>query len=168
MPSKEFSGFDCRQESLQLRGRPIERLNESRDALCALGAKGWSHKAGIDVNLVRRYDGKDWRSAVVPERAVKSYDLGVVDPLDLLEVDQRRAIGAKHAIEPEEVKRAARDVRPGRFRRRVFKVGIRREKKVTMFGEPELLLPLFPVLLHDSTPARVGPLSQPLVHDTKA
>ena len=62
------------------------------------------------MNFIRRYEGKDGGRAVVPEGAVEFCDFGVVDPLNLFEVDQRRAIGAKHTVEIEEVERAARDV----------------------------------------------------------
>ncbi len=93
------------------------------------------------MNLIRRDKGEDGRTAVVPEGTVESGDLGVVDSLDLFEINERRTVGAKHTVEFEEIERAACDVSLGSLGTRAIEVGLRREKKITLLGEPKLLLP---------------------------
>src|ERR1041384_8358881 len=76
-----------------------------------IGPRLGADKPRINVHLIARDQEQDRSTAMIPERPVQVSHVGSIDSIDLLEIDERRVLSAKHAVEAKKLESVAKHMR---------------------------------------------------------
>src|SRR5208282_3336379 len=96
---EKLTGLDCRQKPTDCNGSPFKGVHQGRNGSVSVCLSERSHKAGVNLNLIRRDEDKDRSATVVPKGPMEAGDLRKVNSLYLFEVDERGVLRAQNPIE---------------------------------------------------------------------
>src|SRR5260221_8852467 len=100
---EKLTGLDSRQKLADRSGSPIQGVYPARNGSTRVCfCEGW-HKAGVNLNLVRREEHEDRRATVVPKGSMEAGDLRSVNSFYLFEVDERSVLSAQNSIEFQQI-----------------------------------------------------------------
>ncbi|MGA7500262.1 MAG: hypothetical protein WBX00_26320 [Isosphaeraceae bacterium] len=137
---EEFTRFDGEEKLTQSCRHAVNHRDKARQPVSRLRISHGAAQSGIDMDLVRRNQHENRCTTVVPELLVKTGNLGRRELRDLLEINERRVVGAENAVQIQEIEGSAQNV--GLRNRAIEVILARKETRRHTVVDAEFLLPI--------------------------